>query len=187
MITMLKDWQGKVEVNGDEYETITTAISQNKGLNGQVHIKLYPLTKNASVGQNRVAVAGVDNASEVKITVKAYMTKKATPDFDFMARWNDNNPMPLRIMQGVKVKETNGMVYMKLHAQAEETITCLRCGRELTNPVSRKYGIGPECITKIPVLIKVDVNDVDDVKAKMVDITWEGWIIKSSILSEESV
>lgn len=187
MLTMLKDWQGKVELNDTKYETITQAISQNKGLKGQVRIKLYPASNNANVGQNRTTVANPNTVGEYKIFVKGYMTKKASPDFDFMAKWNNDVPMPLRVMQGVKVKETPGMVYMKLHAQAKETITCMRCGKELTNPISRKYGIGPECITKLPMLIKFDIDDVEGITEKLVDVTWEGWVIKSSILTEELV
>lgn len=49
---------------------------------------------------------------ETTIKVKAYMTKPATPQFDFMQKWNNNKPMPYRIMKGEKVKETKGMVYM---------------------------------------------------------------------------
>jgi hypothetical protein len=43
---------------------------------------------------------------EYKVEVKAYMMRKSTPDFDFMAKWNDDIPMPLKIMYGVKVAET---------------------------------------------------------------------------------
>jgi len=184
MITMLKHWEGKVEVNSKQYDNINDATIENKRLNGEVHIKLYPLNARA---EKKQTVAEVEKSGEVKILVKPYMTKKATPQFDFMAKWNNDNPMPLRIMQGEKIKETPGMVYMKLHAKAEETITCLRCGKTLTNPTSRKYGIGPECITKIPMLINFDIEDVDDIKEKLVDVEWEGWIIKSAILSEEEV
>ena len=75
------------------------------------------------------------------------MTKAATAQCDFMQKWNNNKPMPYRIMKGEKVKETKGMVYMKLHADilAEKNYTCIACGRPLTNPVSQYFGIGPEC------------------------------------------
>ena len=66
-----------------------------------------------------------------KIEVKSYMLKKATPDFDFMQKWNNDGPMPLKIMVGTVVKETKGMVYMKLHGDIfeEKTCHCMKCGK----------------------------------------------------------
>ena len=115
------------------------------------------------------------------------MTEKASIGFDFMEKWNNDEPMPLRTMTGIKLKETAGMVRMKLHGQAEAVIKCMRCGRQLTNPVSQHYGIGPECITKIPMLMNLDINDIDTIKRKMVEVEWEGWIIRSAIIECEEV
>ena len=182
MITMLKNWEGKVEVNGKQYDSINDATIENKRLNGDVHIKLYPLNVKA---ENKQTVAEVEKSGEVKILVKPYMTKKATPQFDFMAKWNNDNPMPMRVMEGKRVKETAGMVYMELHGLAKPTITCYCCGKELTNPVSRKYGVGPICLNKMG--IAKDIEDVDGITDELVNIKWEGWVIKSSILSEEEV
>ena len=126
---------------------------------------------------------------EFKIEVKAYMTKKATPDFDFMARWNNDNPMPLKIMYGVKLKETRGMVYMRLHGDLKDEITqrCLCCGREIKNPVSRYFGIGPICgghnYTN-PFNTEEELHAaVDAYRTKLVNMVWEGWVIKSAIES----
>jgi hypothetical protein len=79
------------------------------------------------------------------------------------------------------------MAYYKLRGQAQETITCMRCGRQLTNKVSRHYGIGPECITKMPWIAMCAPDDIEGIKEKLADVKWEGWIIKSAILSEEEV
>ena len=113
------------------------------------------------------------------------MTQKATPDFDFMAKWNNDNPMPLRTMIGTAEKETRGMIYMKLHGFAKPTITCACCGKELTNPISRHYGIGPICLSKLG--IARDIEDVSGISEELVNITWEGWIIKSAIIEQEAV
>lgn len=187
MLTMLKDWEGKVEVNGTEYDSMQIAISKNKKLSGNICIKLYPKGyKETQDFIERFHQEEVeDKEKEVVITVKPYMTKPASPEFDFMAKWNNNTPMPMRIMQGVKVKETPGMVYMKLHGLAKPTITCYCCGKELTNPISRHYGIGPICLTKMG--ITRDIEDVEGISEELVNIEWEGWIIKSSILKEETV
>lgn len=184
MITMLKDWQGKVEINGTEYDNIQIASNKNSKLSGNVCIKLYPKGyKETQDFINKFHQEETTN-KEVVITVKAYMTRHASPEFDFMAKWNNDIPMPMRIMQGVRVKETAGMVYMKLHGLAKPTITCFCCGKELTNPISRHYGVGPICLSKLGIMR--DIDDEENIKEELVNIEWEGWVIKSSILSEVS-
>ena len=90
-----------------------------------------------------------------KVTVKKYMTEPATSTFDFQDKWNNGVPMPLCVMQGTMLKETRGMVYMNLKGVAEATCTCAVCGKSLTNPISKLYGIGPECSEKIG-LIRIE-------------------------------
>ena len=51
-----------------------------------------------------------------KIKVKNYMLNKATPDFTFMRVWNNDIPMPVNEMEGIIIRETNGMYFMKLKA-----------------------------------------------------------------------
>ena len=114
------------------------------------------------------------------------MTEKAAPGFDFMLKWNNNNPMPMRTMTGTVEKETRGMVYMKLHGQAEPVVRCMRCGRLLTNPTSQIYGIGPECMEKLG-LVRIEIDDVETIKRRLVDIVWEGWVIKSAIIEKEEI
>lgn len=124
---------------------------------------------------------------EYKVEVKTYMMRKSSPDFDFMAKWNDDNPMPLKIMYGVKVAETKGMVKMRLHGDIKEETTsiCMMCGRPITNPVSRYFGIGPKCGGHgyvNPFNSEEELHKaVADYRAKLVNTVWEGWIIKSAI------
>ena len=186
MLTLLKNWKGAVEIDGIKYNSIQDAESVFKTFSDNIHIKLLSATENATE-RTRERVERISDTVEERITVKAYMTKEATPEFDFMARWNNNIPMPLRTMQGVKVKETKGMAYYKLHGFAEPVVTCMRCGRVLTNEVSKQYGIGPECITKVPMLMHLDINDVDSIRQKLVEVEWEGWIIKSAIIESEEI
>lgn len=120
-----------------------------------------------------------------KITVKKYMTEPATANFDFQDKWNNGKPMPLCIMQGEVIKETRGMYYMNLQGKAEPTTKCLCCGRALTNPVSKLYGIGPECSEKVG-LIRIESEEEAEEKLKHImeqidDISWTGWVIKSAI------
>lgn len=191
MLTMLKNWKGKIEINGKEYNTVQDATNDFKTFSGDIYIKLHPIKENTL----QTVVDGVQgglkeqssksNTEEVKITVKPYMTKKSTPDFDFMYKFNNDNPMPMRIMQGTIEKETRGMYYMKLHGLAQTTIRCTCCGKELTNPVSRHYGIGPICLSKLRIIR--DIEDIENIKDDLVNITWEGWCIKSAITEMEEV
>jgi hypothetical protein len=126
-----------------------------------------------------------------KITVKKYMTEPATPNFDFQDKWNNGKPMPLCIMQGEVIKETRGMYYMNLQGKAEPTSKCLVCGKTLTNPISKLYGIGLECSEKIG-LIRIESEEEAKEKLKHImeqidDISWTGWVIRSSIKHWEPI
>lgn len=183
MLTMLKDWKGTVEINGTQYGNIND-ITVNMLASDSVCIKLLPQTRNGGVEADKQ----ITGTKEYRITVKKYMTQPTEPgsSFDFMARMNNNNPMPMRTMVGTVIKQTPGMVYMELRGQASDReIHCMRCGRALTNPVSRHYGIGPECLNKMGFV--VDPEDVSAVEDALKEITWTGWVIRSSILSQEEV
>lgn len=183
MYELLKDWKGEIQINDKHYTTVEVCVNEFKQLSPDTHILLHSVNKSKT--QSVVTVA--DAKIQYRVTVKKYMTEPASPEFDFMAKWNKNIPMPLRTMVGMVEKETRGMVYMKLHGQAEPVIKCMRCGRTLTNPVSKMYGIGPECITKVPFIMELDINDVEGIRKKLVDVVWEGWIIKSAIIEKEEV
>lgn len=192
MLTMLRSWSGSVEFNGTVYPTVDMFASAVKTL--KPDDKLILRAKNyKKQSTEHVAVEAVSAPSETRVTVKAYMTKPACPGFDFMQKWNDNKPMPLRVMTGVKVKETPGMVYMKLHGDiwARRICTCMCCGRELTNPVSQFFGIGPECgghNYTHPFNSDEELREaVKAYRAHLQSITWEGWIVKSAITNEEVV
>lgn len=186
MLTALQNWKGEVEIDNVCYKSINDALQSDlKHFSDTVHIRLY--TKHSKRTQRNLMHdrSTVEQSIQYKITVKAYMTREATPEFDFMAKWNNDKPMPLRTMIGTVEKETPGMVYMKLHGEAEPVIRCMRCGRTLTNPISQHYGIGPECMSKLGLVC--DITDVDTIKKKLVDVVWEGWIIRSSIIEKEEI
>ena len=126
-----------------------------------------------------------------KIAVKKYMTEPATFNFDFQDKWNNGKPMPLCIMQGEVIKETRGMFQMNLQGKAEPTSKCLVCGKTLTNPISKLYGIGPECSEKVG-LIRIESEEEAKEKLKHImeqidDIAWTGWVIKSAIKEWEEI
>lgn len=192
MIDMIKSWQGKVAVNGQSYDDIASAISNFKPVSGPLCIKLYPKRETAVKKQS--GEPGEDiKTGEIRITVKKYMTEKATTLFDFMEKWNNDVPMPLRTMTGKVLQETKGMVKMQLHGDiwAQKICTCMCCGRQLTNPVSQYFGIGPECGGHNyvnPFNSDEELKEaVAEYKKKLQAITWTGWVIKSSITESVEV
>lgn len=188
MLSMLKDYKGSVEINGVKYDSISDAQKRFKSKSDVITIKL---SSNHSERNTEQIRANLEHTIK-KITVKQYMTRKATPEFDFMKQWNNDVPMPLRTMIGTVEKETRGMVYMKLHGDIteEKTLHCLKCGRPITNPVSQYFGMGPECGCHNyinPFYSKEELeNAIKDYREKVLhNMTWEGWLPKSSIISEE--
>lgn len=195
MLNLLQGWKGTVEYEGKPTE-ISTLISRFKPGQEFSHILLLPKGTTGLKTAGSTANKGVmneDTPKEVVVTVKKYMTEKASPGFEFMAQRNNDIPMPLRTMVGVKIKETPGMVYMKLHGDiiSEKNYTCMKCGKKLTNPVSQYFGIGPECGNHNYVN-PFDTEDelrraVNEYKKTLQAVTWEGWIIKSAITKEETI
>lgn len=136
-------------------------------------------------------VRKIEIGKSYKITVKKYMTEPATSNFDFQDKWNNGKPMPFCIMQGGVIKETRGMYYMNLQGKAEPIARCLVCGKPLTNPVSKLYGIGPECSEKVGI-IRIESEDEarekwNELVQKIGNIKWEGWVIKSAIKEWEEI
>lgn len=175
MIQALSNWKGRVDINGTNYDSI--AEVPNSAIGVGATIRLIP----------RQTIQKVQEVVEHIITVKQYMTKPATPEFDFMAKWNNNVPMPMCTMVGTVEKETKGMVYMKLHGDiiAERMFTCMKCGRKLTHPVSQYFGMGVECGGHNyvnPFDTEEELRQaVDAYRKQLLNVTWEGWIIKSAI------
>ena len=190
MLSMLKDVKGEVIINGEKYDSVKTALNTFHSDSDTITITFIRNHKE----RNRERVRALQSNTLKKITVKQYMTRKSTPEFDFMKQWNNDNPMPLRTMIGTVEKETRGMVYMKLHGDIteEKTLHCLKCGRAITNPVSQYFGMGPECGGHNyinPFYSKEELeNAVKDYRENVLkNITWEGWVIRSSIIAEEIV
>ena len=189
----IKEWPGAVEVDGTLYPSVDEARNSLSGDAKNISsIKLCDKIKQAPEREYERPVSVGDTV--YKITVRLYMTKPATPEFDFMAKWNDNNPMPMRTMVGTVEKETSGMVYMHLHGDITSRVTqhCMKCGRVITNSVSKFFGMGPECgghnYTN-PFESEDDLKSAVEAyrREHLQKITWSGWIIKSAIIEREEV
>ncbi len=171
-------WEGTVEIDG----TLYSAIPSNLVFTDNTVIILHTPNENTSETE-----AVKSENEEYKITVKSYMTKPATPEFDFMAKFNNNEPMPMRTMVGTWDKETKGMYHMSLHCDIleEQTQYCMCCGKEITNPVSRYFGIGPVCGKHNyvnPFSSDEELkNAVEEYRTQLRNMQWTGWVIKSAI------
>jgi len=193
MLTMLRNWGGAVEINGVNYASIAEA-SKNVKFDDleNVNIKLHAVQKHAE-NALKTRSESVSDVQQYRITVKQYMTKKGSSEFDFMIKFNNDNPMPFRTMIGTVEKETRGMVYMKLHADiyAKVIPTCMKCGKPLTNRISQYFGVGPECGGHNyvnPFNSEKELDEaVQNYRKKLQKVTWSGWIIKSAITEKEEI
>ena len=189
----IKDWPCAIEIDGTTYPSVESArnslagdalnISSIKLCNKQKQVPACKNEQPESVG-----------ATVYKITVRQYMTKKSNPEFDFMAKWNNDTPMPMRTMVGTVEKETSGMVYMHLHGDITSTVTqyCMKCGKAITNPVSQFFGMGPECgghnYTN-PFESEEELKSAVERyrREHLQKITWSGWVIRSAIIEKEEI
>ena len=132
--------------------------------------------------------------SEYQIEVKAWMLKPSTPDFDFMAKYNNDIPMPLMIMYtGGKLDETKKMIKVHLHGDIKQRVTlrCMCCGRPITNKVSQYFGIGPICgehnyTNPFDTEEELD-NAVSAYRTKLVNTVWTGWLPISAIVAIDDI
>ena len=188
MLKLIESWKGAVEVDGVKYDSVQALTSSSKTFSDKVHIVLHANAKNVTEKRTELKKQSVEastDSTEYEITVKKYMTQPSSGGFDFMLKWNKNKPMPCVTMRGTVEKETRGMVYMNLHGFGQKTITCACCGKELTNPVSRHYGIGPICLGKLGIVSAID--DIENIKEQLERIKWSGWIIRSAIINRKEI
>lgn len=179
-------------VNGTAYKNASAAFEALKNHSGSVEILIGCKSAPADPPKTKTEF---DYKNIYKISVRKYMTEKSVPEFDFMKKYNDDIPMPMRTMYGEILEETKGMLKMTLHGRAEkDCAACMHCGRKLTHPVSVYYGIGPICgehmhLAPMSVLEKIEdkeklFKEVDEALRK---ITWTGWIIKKAIEAQTLV
>lgn len=188
MLSLLGLYEGKLVVNNIEYASVMEVKQSLRGYAGPISIVLNRKDEKDDYSENKAT--SLDGSDIYRIKVRQYMTKPATSDFDFQDKWNNGIPMPLRIMVGRKLKETKGMVKMELWGEITEEVThiCMKCGRPLTNPVSKYFGIGPECGGHNyvnPFDSEEELKEaVSKVQEQLRKIHWTGWIIKSAIEEE---
>ena len=187
MILNKLKWEGEIIIDGVRYSSVDE-IPRELELTDNMNILLIP-KENVRASQDTQA-----SNTEYRITVRQYMTRKSTPSFDFMKKWNNDIPMPLMTMIGTIEKETQGMYKMNLHADTSfiKLDRCMKCGKPITNPVSKFFGMGPECGNHNyvnPFNSETELNEAinqykDETLSK---INWCGWVIKSAITEMEEL
>lgn len=189
VVDLLKilNWEGTIDINGTIYNS-SSEIPRELEFNNNMSVTLIPKETRRADEDTQAS------DKEFRVTVRKYMTKQSTPSFDFMARWNDDVPMPLMTMIGTIEKETPGMYYMHLRADTSFTTVdrCMNCGKVITNPVSKYFGMGPECGRHNyvnPFNSDAELKEaVDTYKREVLSkITWSGWVIKSAITEMEEI
>lgn len=103
MLRKLCGWQGGIQLNGVKYGSYDEMINSAPKNLDHLHILLTPKE-----------YKNVVNVKLYRITVKDYMLRESNANFDFMAKWNDDVPMPEKTMVGIIEDETRGMVKMSL-------------------------------------------------------------------------
>lgn len=87
---------------------------------------------------------------------------------------------------GIVLRETERALLVKGHGDVGQLVTCVRCGRKLTHPVSKLVGIGPECgghWWDESVLGPYGFTEAhaEQLKKMVTDIQVEAWVPKSCI------
>ncbi len=182
MLNKLIDYKNSIEVNGIKFTNAHEAIKHFSGFNGPVKIIL---NKKEQVKENKKEVVKNNEVQEktYRIKVRQYMTKH----WDFNNNYNAGIPVPMRVMVGKELQETKGMVKMELWGEITEKFNshCMRCGKQLTNNVSKYLGIGPECGGHgyvNPFNTQEELKEaVKQMNKQLKEVKWTGWIIKSAI------
>ena len=146
------------------------------------------LSKVNKVEKQVLTTLKLDNNAQYKVVVRLYMTKPDSLNFTFHKTWNNSKEMPFRIMYGKVLEETKTMVKMHLRAKITQTDYCIKCGRLLTNDISKLYGLGPECGQHYyinPLSLEEFEKYKQSIQQKLEEIEWEGWIPKVAIISME--
>ena len=181
MLEFLQKYTGTIKLNNEEVSR-QDICNRLAATSGTIEILLTPKNTIDCTTQLNSEI------TNICVYVKPWMTEKSTPDFLFMRNWNNDIPMPLRFMVGTIKQETSRMYFMQLRGEPSKISFCTKCGRTLSNPISKLFGIGPECSTKIGLDPRIFINEelakekLCQIEETIKKITWEGWVAKTAIL-----
>ncbi|QST02581.1 hypothetical protein IMZ31_24330 (plasmid) [Pontibacillus sp. ALD_SL1] len=125
----------------------------------------------------------MEKVKELRVKVKPFLTKRNP-------KYPDKIPVPMRTMFGYSTRETANGIHMVLKGKPEPSSHCLHCGRVIKHPVSLLYGIGPICGGHYhvnPLESEEELNlRMEEIKQKLANVVWEGWLPKNYIEWEET-
>jgi len=197
MLNLVKDQ--KVSVNGIDCEGEFAYNKFKSTPDKVIRVEINKPTNEAPAEEETTTVFRNDSPEDsylyggktYRIKVKPYMVKEATPEFDFHTKWNNNVPMPHRIMEGKITKETKGMYHMELTGISEfHSGVCPICGKKLTSKISIAMGIGPECgghKYKTSMSQQQIDSIVQKTQKEVQETTWSGWVIKKALQDMEEI
>lgn len=110
-----------------------------------------------------------------------------TKQTEFHDKLNKGKTIPMLIMFGKILRETDKSYLIEARGKPEPTEFCLHCGRRLTNKVSMYYGLGPVCGQHYYITNITEANlelKFEEIRRKMSNIYWQGWIPKSAVTIE---
>lgn len=185
MECVLRNINRPMLINNEPIANLDEVITKiNDGEYVEVELKPVQTTSQQEQNQGQVHML-TSNDMRVNHTYIIKVSSQMTKQFDFNLRWNNNIPMPFRIMKCRVLKETRGMLMIDCWAVPLKVDVCMRCGKPLTHPVSRLYGVGPECGAHTyinPFETEQELYaSLEDVNKKLNSIKWIGWIMKSEI------
>lgn len=99
------------------------------------------------------------------------------------------NNYPVSIDGDIQV-ETPKAILFKGHGSIDGPVICMRCGQDLTDPISQYMGIGPICCKHwgLPRPDQISESERDALKEQLrIKTTIEEWIPKSVIVKQENL
>lgn len=163
----LLNWGNPIEVNGKSYRNSDEAYEELKDFKGRVEIRL-----NIKNGQE-VEKTEPTQLVETVDKGEAYVTY--TIDIPQWLAKKNNCPSALK---GYVERETDRAIYFVGIGLVDNPVKCCACGRELTNEVSMRLGIGPVCAEK---MYGIGFENPDELENMMVEKEFKLWLPKSQI------
>lgn len=116
----------------------------------------------------------------MRFEFRAWLTKPG----EFHNNMNKGIPVPMRVMFGKILRETERGLFIDVRGKPEPSTYCLHCMRKLTHKVSMYYGLGPVC-GKHFYISNITESDyekhLDEIRAKLREVHWRGFIPKKAV------
>jgi hypothetical protein len=116
----------------------------------------------------------------MRFEFQSWLTKKNS----FHNGKNRGIPVPMRVMFGKVISQTDKGYYIEVYGKPEPTTHCLHCMHPLTHKVSMFYGLGPHCGKHFYISGISEENleeHLDTIRKNMAEVQWKGFVPKVSV------